>query len=238
MKIVALSDSHNQKPKMPDGDLLIHSGDLTMGGTKREVKAAIKWLGDLARNKYEHGVVLVPGNHDFLFETFRPGLPLFKRGIAIEREPEYCKELCEKQGVDLVMNESFEVAGIKMWGSPIQPWFHDWAFNVHRGEIGLIWDKIPLDVQLLITHGPPYGLGDLCRGGNVGCQALLERIKLLKEMKLHIFGHIHEGAGVHWFNSKMFLNASVLDHWYNGFNAIHVVEWPNLKVEKFPDESI
>lgn len=207
-------------------------------GSKKEVKAAIQWLGDLAKNKYEHGVILVPGNHDFLFEANAPGLPQSKRGYEIQRDPEQAKEWCDKYGVDLLMDQAMEVEGIRIYGSPVQPWFHDWAFNVQRHEIAKVWDKIPLNVQILITHGPPYGIGDLCRGGNVGCQAMLERIKLLSDLKLHIFGHIHEGAGVHWFNNKMFVNASVLDGWYNGYNPIQVIEWPNLKVEKFPDESV
>lgn len=238
MKIVAISDSHNQKPKLPDGDLLIHSGDLTMLGSKKEVKAAIQWLGDLAKNKYEHGVILVPGNHDFYFEPDAPGLPKFKRGYEIERNAVQAREWCEKYGVDLLMNASMEVEGIKIYGSPVQPWFHDWAFNSHRDVIGQFWANIPLATQLLITHGPPFGIGDLCRQGHVGCAALMERIKLMADLKLHIFGHIHEGAGIHWFNNKMFVNASLLDAWYNGFNPIHVIEWPNLNVEKFPDESI
>lgn len=239
MKIVCISDSHNQKPKLPpDGDLLIHSGDLTMMGTLSEVERSIQWLGEIAKNKYDHGVILVPGNHDFLFEKFEPGMKTNKGGFKIEREPELARKLCEKYGVDLLIDESMEVEGIKIYGSPIQPWFHDWAFNVDRSKIGLVWEKIPDDTQILITHGPPYGIGDLCRGGNVGCAALLERIKLLKEFKLHICGHIHEGAGHSWFNNKLFINASVLDGHYNGFNDILTVDYPSLQVDKFEDKYI
>lgn len=238
MDIVTIADSHNNKPRLPGGDLLIHAGDLTMMGTRREVKQSIQWLGDLAKNKYEHGVVLVPGNHDFLFEDWREGLPKSKRGQEIERDFAQAKEWCDQYGVRLLMNESVEIEGIKIFGSPEQPWFHDWAFNVQRGEIGLHWAKIPSDVQLLITHGPPFGIGDLCPGGHVGCAALLERIKDLQDLKVHIFGHIHEGAGNSWFNNKLFVNASVLDGRYNGYEDIQVIEWPSLKVRSYPDEYV
>lgn len=238
MDIVAISDSHDNKPRLPDGDLLIHSGDLTMMGTRRQVKQSIQWLGDLARNKYKHGVVYVPGNHDFLFEDWREGLPKVKKGMEIERDFAQAKEWCDKYGVRLLMNESVEIEGVKIYGSPEQPWFHDWAFNIHRDVIGLHWAKIPDDVQILITHGPPFGIGDLCPGGHVGCQALLERIKDLKDLKMHIFGHIHEGAGHSWFQNKLFVNASVLDGRYNGYEDIQVIEWPELKVRSYPDEYV
>lgn len=239
MKIVCISDTHNHKPKLPpDGDLLIHSGDLTMQGSKDEVRKGIDWLSDLAKHKYEHGVLLIPGNHDFYFEPDAPHLPKTKFGRTIERNAKAAREMCGNANVQLLMDEATEVAGVKIYGSPVSPWFHDWAFNVQRNVIGQVWEKIPDNTQLLITHGPPYGLGDLCRGGNVGCQALLERIKLLKDLKVHVFGHIHEGAGEHWFNNKLFVNASVLDGYYNGYNEIITVNWPDLKIEKFPDREI
>src|SRR5579859_2114313 len=179
MKIVCLSDSHDEKPKLPpDGDLLIHAGDLTMHGSVREVRLAIQWLGDIAKNKYKHGVVMIPGNHDFYFEPDAPHLPRSKFGREIERNAAVARQMCVDAGVKLLINESVEIEGVKIYGSPIQPWFHDWAFNVARGEeIAKVWANIPDDVQILVSHGPPYGIGDLCRSGNVGCEDLLKRIQ-------------------------------------------------------------
>ena len=243
MKIICISDTHNEKPTLPpDGDLLIHAGDLTMHGTMPEVEKSLQWLGDLARNKYEQGVILIPGNHDFYFEPDdEPGirLPVAKFGRNIERNAADARKMCEDLGVNLLIDQSIVVDGVRIYGSPIQPWFHDWAFNRARGEeIANVWAKIPDDTQVLVTHGPALGIGDLCRGGNVGCADLLKRIGQLKDLKLHIFGHIHEGSGDWWNNNKLFINASVLDGFYYGFNDILSVEWSSLKVEKFSNKEI
>lgn len=238
MDIVTISDPHGHQPKLPKGDLLLSAGDISMLGRYSEVKKHVNWLKS-KKQRYKMGIVETCGNHDFLFEDWREGLPKTKRGVELERNFAQAKKLYEDAGIHLLMDEEIIINGIKIYGSPASPEFHNWAFNYQRGEIGeKVWSKIPNDVQILITHGPPYGLGDLCRGGHVGCQALLERIKNLPDLKLHIFGHIHEGAGHYWFQNKLFVNASVLDEYYNGFNDIQIIEWPNLKIRRFPDEYV
>ena len=238
MRIVPISDTHNNKPTLPEGDLLIHAGDLTVLGSEQEVKDAAAWLKEISP-RYTHGVVLVPGNHDFLFEESLPNLLNEKRGKRIVRNAPLARKIMEDAGIKLLINQSTEINNVKIYGSPTSLWFNDWAFNVRPSEMAKEWENIPDNTEILITHGPPYGIGDLTkRGGHVGCQALVYRLKTLNNLKMHIFGHIHEGAGTSFFNNKLMVNASVLDVWYNGFNNINVVEFPSLNVRSYPDESV
>lgn len=177
-----------------DIDLLIHAGDMSMMGTETEIDQFLKWYSSL-RAKYK---VLIAGNHDFLFEK--------QRMIA--------KDLLTKYS-DIIYLETEEVVieGIKIYGEPRQPWFHSWAFNVERGEaIKRYWDAIPEDVNILVTHGPPKGILDMTMSGdNVGCEDLLYRLPYLEQLKLVVFGHIHEHAGCELINGVYYVNASALN---------------------------
>ncbi len=101
------------------------------------------------------------------------------------------------------------IDGVRFYGSPWQPWFYDWAFNLERGpEIRAKWDLIPEGIDVLITHGPPYGIGDLiARSDNAGCQDLLEVVEKIKP-KVHVFGHIHEDYGITSNGVTTYINAS------------------------------
>ncbi|HXN74932.1 MAG TPA: hypothetical protein VN855_00385, partial [Candidatus Acidoferrum sp.] len=119
-------------------------------------------------------------------------------------------------GIFLLNDSGIEVEGIKIWGSPVQPFFHDWAFNRRRGaEIKKHWDLIPEDTEILVTHGPPLGILDVTirNGEHVGCADLMDKI-LISQIKLHTFGHIHEGHGYKYQDGRVFVNASVLDSRY------------------------
>jgi len=189
MKIVCISDTHEMhgELKVPDGDILIHAGDFTGRGEARAIRKFDDWLGTLP---HIHKIIIA-GNHDFLFESDP------KRARALLTNCTYLED------------DETDVEGLRIYGSPWQPWFYDWAFNLQRGaEIKRKWDKIPIGIDILITHGPPAGYGDECeRGERVGCIELLTAIKRTKP-KYHIFGHIHENPGV-WTNSgTTFINAS------------------------------
>lgn len=201
LKIDCISDTHtkHEKIKLPGGDILIHSGDCSYQGKLGEVLKFLDWYKE---QDYSH-LIFVPGNHDFIFE----------------KNPQLMKEECEKRGIILLNDSGCEIEGIKIWGSPIQPWFYSWAFNKHRGpEIKKHWDLIPEETEILITHGPPYLIRDGVpqRGGwyeNVGCKDLYDRIVQTK-VKLHVFGHIHEGAGHTYRDGRTYVNASSLDGQY------------------------
>lgn len=194
LKITAMSDTHNHHHafKLDGGDILIHSGDATGRGSAHEAEQFLDWFKD---QDYSH-LIFVPGNHDFIFEN----------------ASEKMKEECDKRGIILLNDSGVTIEGIKIWGSPVQPWFYDWAFNRARGaEIKEHWDLIPEDTEILVTHGPAYGILDQCPNGSVGCQDLLDRILALDAIKLHICGHIHESRGFTKTNGKLFVNASNLD---------------------------
>ena len=129
------------------------------------------------------------------------------------------KEVAEKyfkdSGIIYLNDSGIEIEGTKFWGSPIQPWFHDWAFNRVRGEeIKRHWDLIPMDTDVLITHGPPFGLLDMCANGErVGCKDLLETIAKIRP-RVHAFGHIHEKYGIARVDKTIFVNACCLNESY------------------------
>jgi Icc-related predicted phosphoesterase len=197
-----LSDTHNQhaKFKCEGGDILIHAGDATLRGTEVEILNFLDWY---AEQDYSH-LIFVPGNHDFGFE----------------RIPKLLAEACQDRNIILLNDSGVYVEEIKIWGSPVQPWFHNWAFNRDRGpDIKHHWDMIPQDTEILITHGPPAGFLDVVTNadgtpnGRVGCQDLMDKI-LKSQIKLHVFGHIHEARGVDYLGPTTFVNASCLDRMY------------------------
>lgn len=197
LRIVAISDTHGQHQSLtlPKGDLLIHAGDISGLGRASEIKSFLDWF---AAQDFTYKV-FIAGNHDFFFETS-------------------AKEAVDKiipPGVDYLCDSSVEIENLQIWGSPITPWFHDWAFNRSRGkDISKHWDRIPKDIDVLITHGPPLGiLDETMRGECVGCEDLLDRVNTVKP-KHHIFGHIHEGYGSLSKNGTQFINASILDAGY------------------------
>jgi len=176
MRLVLLGDTHGQHDdlEVPDGDLLIHAGDFCSMGLLAEVQRFGRFL---ARQPHTHKIV-VAGNHDFPFE---------------ETPDAACDALGD---VHYLCDEGVELDGVRIWGSPWQPEFLDWAFNLPRGDaLREVWARIPPDIDLLITHGPPHGiLDETLRGEHVGCEQLLERVLELRP-RLHVFGHIHEARG-------------------------------------------
>jgi Icc-related predicted phosphoesterase len=206
MKIVAISDTHglHWSLNIPDGDVLVHAGDLTDRGIMQEVEDFNTFLGTLP---HPHKIVIA-GNHDFCFEDYRMD--------------------CEDVLTNSIYLQDQEVIidGVKYYGSPWQPWFYDWAFNLERGpEIRAKWDLIPEDTDVLITHGPPFGIGDLTtRGENTGCQDLLKVVERIKPA-VHIFGHIHEGFGISYNEVTTFINASTCDQLYLPVNKPVVYEY-------------
>ena len=188
MRIVCISDTHNQRPTIPDGDVLIHAGDSTSQGYMTEIDRFNKWLGTLP---HKHKIIIA-GNHDFGFET-----------DAVEAEA------CITNAIYL-RDASVTIDGVTFYGSPWQPTFHNWAFNLPRGsKLKEVWSRIPMCTEVLITHGPPAGILDRCQDGRiVGCQDLRDRLSQLPKLKLHIFGHIHEAYGTYEMNGVTYINAS------------------------------
>ena len=217
LKIVAISDTHggHHQVTVPDADVLIHCGDYCKYGQIEEVKDFAVWLKKLP---HKHKLV-VAGNHD------KP----------VEQRTDKCRRIFKEAGVTLLLNEEVVIDGVKFWGSPITPTFLDWHFMKDRGPaIADVWREIPWDVDVLITHGPAYGHGDLCPPYRTahrkvaGCFELLKRIKQIhvasgyKNPRIHVFGHIHDGYGATQsdeFGSLTFINASTCTERYKPTNA-------------------
>ena len=207
---------------LPESDLLIHAGDLTGQGLKGEVESILKWFEEIAP-RYTNGVVFIAGNHDRSFD------PKFNLESETEK-PLWLQEALSSlpSSVQYLENESIIIDGLKIWGSPITPWFHGdrWAFNKRRGfDIAEVWDQIPVDTDVIVTHGPSAGKLDFTTYDKlyVGCENLRYKIKALKP-KLHIFGHIHEGYGMDYDDDTTYYNASICTLGYEPDNKPFIIE--------------
>jgi predicted phosphodiesterase len=190
MRIVAMGDTHgyHRHLAVPDGDLLVHAGDLTQRGTLAQLEDAAAWLRALP---HAHKVVIA-GNHDF----------------GLQRDPARARALFH--GLTYLEDEGVTLGGLRLWGSPWQPWFFDWAFNLRRGaELDAKWRQIPEGLDVLVTHGPPAGHGDRCHDGRrVGCEDLLRHLGRARP-RFHLFGHIHEDPGQWQVGDTRCMNVTV-----------------------------
>lgn len=217
MSIIIISDTHgkHEQLKLPDADMIIHCGDSTTVGKEHEIYKFMKWYSNLDQYKYK---IIIAGNHDWLFE----------RNSALAKT--YIPE-----NVIYLEDEEVIIKGIKFYGSPVQKPFFNWAFN--RPEIVLKkhWKAIPDDVDVLITHTPPYGIGDYVSNGystdrHQGSPSLYKEVVERIKCSLSVFGHIHEGYGIKMINNTTFINASVLDENYMCVNNPILVELIDNKI--------
>lgn len=204
MKFVAISDTHGKHKNLilPEGDVLIHAGDVSSMGKESEVMAFLDWF---SKTDFQYKI-FIAGNHDFYLEKI--AFDKEKLNQLIPPNVIYLNE----SGIEI---EDLNRATFRIWGSPIQPWFYNWAFNRYRGEdIQKHWNKIPANTDILITHGPVLGILDkTTRNESVGCEDLLKKVEEIKP-KFHICGHIHEAYGHIKQGDTTFINASVLDENY------------------------
>lgn len=230
-RITFLSDTHTKHDKLngflPGGDILLHSGDLTGRGYITEIENFMKWYDNI--NNYDTKV-FIAGNHDFGFQDDNEKL----RGLLTGY-----KTIDYLEDELMMVGEEYETM-IKIWGTPWQPEFHNWAFNLPRGEkLKEKWDMIPLNTDILITHGPPMGKLDYVRydNVNVGCEELMKRVEEIKP-KIHVFGHIHEGYGYVFDGNTHYINAAVLNGRYEFRNKPITVDWdPETNELEFVDNA-
>jgi len=201
VKLVCISDTHgdHRQVNVPEGDVLIHAGDITGHGTEQDFIDFLEWFDS---HPHEHKL-FVAGNHDLFLES---------SGASAKKHMENSHSVW--------LNDSgIVIDGVQFWGSPITLRFHDWAFMRNPGpEIKEHWKKIPENTQVLITHGPPFGILDHVRRldgseEQTGCPQLLDTI-LNTQVKAHIFGHIHEEFGSVHQDGVDFLNVSTMNQSY------------------------
>jgi Icc-related predicted phosphoesterase len=206
MRCVFISDTHLRHTfSIPNGDVLVHSGDATIRGDFFEVREFADWF-----KSFTHAhKIFVAGNHDWLFE----------------KDPELARSII-KPVATYLQDSSIEINGLVFYGAPWSPRFMDWAFNVDRGlAIAKKWAQIP-KCDVLITHGPPYGILDTVHRNSkehLGCEELAKRVRQVRP-KIHAFGHIHGGHNTIVRKGTQFINASICDEAYRAVNSPIVVD--------------
>ena len=221
MKITLISDTHtkhqNLNSDLPGGDILIHSGDfMNSGYDKSDVTDFFDWFSSI---KGYDKKIFIAGNHDRILEND----PTWST-LTIKDYPNLIYLQDEGYSIYDIEGDS----SVKLYGSPWQPEFNGWAFNLPRnGEVMKAkWDAIPKGTDILITHGPPFGYLDIPGGQSirVGCEMLRYRVDELKP-KIHVFGHVHGGYGYYFNGHTHFFNASVLNERYKYTNKPFTFEW-------------
>lgn len=211
MVIACVSDLHENLIEIPQCDILLIAGDLTFG-LKHDLVAQQKFLYTDFRHwvdtvPAEH-VVAVAGNHEQNVEKW--GWPV------MDNWPD---------NFHYLQDEGIELDGLKIWGTPWQPWFYSWAFNApeNNGEAFLAakYDLIPYDTDIVISHAPPYGYGDRVgdqrdlRAERVGSRALTAALRRINP-RLVVCGHVHAGTGDYQLHGKQtrIINAAVVNARY------------------------
>ena len=244
MRITHISDTHNKHNQLngllPGGDLLIHSGDISSLGRKSEVERFVKWFNGI--DNYTNKV-FIAGNHDMTFDKeilLRDKLAYFEGKTEYdtscsEGKPDWLDNLLQtglNHNVFYLENNYVILDDVKIWGSPITPSFgYGWGFNKDRGyDINQIWNQIPDDTDIVITHGPIHSYCDRTdRGGlNVGCEQLYHRLNEVQP-QLHFSGHIHEAYGYRQTNWGYAFNGCNCDLSYLVNNKPMTFEYDFLK---------
>jgi predicted phosphohydrolase len=207
LRIVVISDTHglHERIAVPDGDVLVHAGDLTARGRREELEAFNDWLGGLP---HRHKLVIA-GNHDWVCARKPRLTPQLLSNATY---------LCDKQVV---------IDGYQFYGCPWQPRFFDWAFNLDPPQLRQVWARVPDGIDVLITHTPPQGVLDsTVRGVAAGCAELAAALPRIRP-RLHLFGHIHEAYGQRAEGSTTFANASCCTLDYRPINSplIFDLDW-------------
>jgi len=234
MRVVCISDTHGLHDKMthslPEGDILLHAGDCTNVGKEKEIEEFLNWFQNI--KGYDHKI-FIAGNHDFGFEHYN--------GVRHKNEAPWLHHLLNEENLsqsDVTYLHDSEVIfeypefsrPLKIYGSPWQPRFYDWAFNLNRlgTELELKWADIPDDTDILLTHTPPNGIRDFVinwRGNeNVGCELLRHRLENMNVL-LNVYGHIHEAYGAAYVKNTTYVNASICNSKYQPINKPIIVDF-------------
>ena len=205
MKIVCISDTHNLhrelSDRLPAADMIIHAGDISYHGTAHEIQDFLDWYHELP---YQYKV-FIAGNHDFAFQDAKESLTIHSELIYLE-------------------NSVVELAGLTIWGSPLCPPHHKWAFMWEEPLRREIYEQIPDNCDIIINHSPAYQIQDrVWSGAEVGCQALRAKIEQIQP-RLMVCGHIHEGFGIEQINNTICVNASYMTRRYEPLNHPLLVE--------------
>lgn len=196
LKVVCTSDTHglHRGLDIPDGDIFLYAGDFSMLGELKVLADFNEWLGQLP---HKHKI-MIAGNHDRCFENKN-------------------KDVARKilTNVTYLENSGCEVDGINIWGSPITSTLSFWAFAYTR-EVDRfpIWDKMPENLDILLTHTPPKNILDFTTSCEHVGDGLLNSYIAKNKPKYNIFGHIHESYGYKEGSFTKFYNVSAVNEVY------------------------
>ena len=194
---VFVSDTHGLHDRIatvPPGDVLVHCGDFSDRGSEKQIRGVLDWM---ARQPHKYKL-MIAGNHDMTLDPAKVPLPETCRDLM--------RDALSSHGVHYLLDTAVTLdfgghgRSLTIWGSPWQPEFCAWGFNLPRGAaLAEKWALIPPwpAIDVLLTHGPPQGVLDFVphSGSFAGCEALLADLHRTRP-RLHAFGHIHEGYGV------------------------------------------
>jgi Icc-related predicted phosphoesterase len=205
MNLTIFSDTHghHRNVDLPNSDVLIFAGDcMTCGYKKNELLDFLDWLSS---QPHKHKI-MIAGNHDRYIENygslFRQILQGFPDIIYLE-------------------NSGVQISGINFWGTPDSKEFCSWAFNRTDKQLKSIFGRIPSNTNVLISHAPQFKILDQLEDGtSVGEKSLSENIIRLKDLHLHVFGHIHCSYGV-IKNGHTSMNSSLVSEQYYLINKPH-----------------
>lgn len=235
MRLVFISDTHSLHSLMQhdvekfidtnETNILVHSGDCTNKGRQKEVEDFVYWFQNL---KGFDEKIFIAGNHDFAFEERNQ--PHHKGDFAwydnlMNLENLNQSDVTYLEDSEFVLELPEFSRPIKFYGSPWQPEFYNWAYNLPRNgdELKNRWSAIPDDTDILITHGPPMEILDVAPGNRmVGCELLKLRVTEIKPL-IHCFGHIHDSYGTRYVGDTLYVNASICTERYIPSNKPHVV---------------
>jgi Icc-related predicted phosphoesterase len=190
MNAIFISDTYGQHESilLPQGNIIIHAGNFTKTGTELEAKDFLQWFSQLP---YEHKI-FIAGTHDHFFE----------------RDPERARQAVPSNVIYLE-DSGVVIGGFKIWGSPYNLYNHGSAFSCTEAEIGAHWDRIPFNVDMVISHSPAYGLLDINGSGeHEGCKVLLRRLVRV-EPRYVVCGHAVDGHGHEYYDGIHFINAAM-----------------------------
>ena len=182
MRILHISDTHGchrRLKDLPEADVIVHSGDMTMTGGADEAVDFMEWFCDLP---YAHKV-FIAGNHDFCLHGGEPS------GLDAN-----CHYLC---------NDSVVIDGLKFYGIPLS------VETAASGTLAANYAAIPDDTDVLITHQPPKGILDHAEDYGYGSPELRNAVMRIRP-RAHLFGHIHDAAGLVSAGGTVFSNGAVL----------------------------
>ena len=212
MKWVAISDIHGGVKgfTVPKCDLLLIAGDVGRHG--KDIFSDGNWLASrfnpwLEQQPAKH-IVMTPGNHDVVFERALQSVP--------------------KLSCHVLIDKLIEIDGLKIYGSPWSLEFYDWGFNLSEEKLKLVWDKIPGGIDILLVHSPPYGILDMTQNPryeskHIGSKSLLKKIKEIRP-KYVVFGHNHGEPGSIEKDGTIFINATLLNDYYERVNPPTIIE--------------